>query len=76
MFSALIGCASLTCRRRNACVFLYNMVAAVMAAFFYISVYRANMSILLIFKVLGNPAARIVAFYRFQIKSNNYPFVY
>jgi hypothetical protein len=65
MFSALIGRASLTYRRRNACVFLYNMVASVIAVFFYISAYRINISIFLIFKVLGDPVARIVAFYRF-----------
>jgi hypothetical protein len=52
------------------------MIAAVMAVFFRIRAYRTDMSVFLTFETLNDSAARIVAFYRFQIISYNYPFVY
>jgi hypothetical protein len=38
------------------------MVATVIAVFFYISAYRADISIFKIFKILDNSVARIIAF--------------
>jgi hypothetical protein len=52
------------------------VVAAAIAAFFRIGAYRTDMSIFLTFEALGDSAARIIAFYRFQIVFHNYPFVY
>jgi hypothetical protein len=67
MLFFLAGCATLAWP--EACVYSYVMTAAVMTAFLYIRVYRANMFIFLIFKALYNSTAYVVTFNQLKVIS-------